>query len=270
MADSLRGGLSFLLSGFGFWSHDIGGFEDNASADIYKRWTQFGLLSSHSRYHGNIEYRVPWNYDEEAVDVTRKFVKNKLALMPYLYDEAVRTHETGVPLMRPMFLEFGEDQNTYHLDTQYMLGADLLVAPIFNDQGTVKYYIPGGKWTNILTNQVYDVAKNGEWITEKYDYLNLPLLARQNSILLMNPDAEHADYDYAKAPELHLYQMTEGTHTQRVVDHLGKVLGEIKVTVADGKITLDVSALAVLPKVYVHQDNQVKEFTLENAKSTLN
>ncbi|MCL3859258.1 alpha-xylosidase [Pediococcus pentosaceus] len=269
MADSLRGGLSFLLSGFGFWSHDIGGFEDNASADIYKRWTQFGLLSSHSRYHGNIEYRVPWNYDEEAVDVTRKFVKNKLTLMPYLYDEAVRTHETGVPLMRPMFLEFGEDQNSYHLDTQYMLGSNLLVAPIFNEEGTVKYYIPGGKWTNILTNKVYDVNNNGEWITEEYDYLNLPLLARENSILLTNPDAEHADYNYAAAPELHLYQMTEGTHSQRVVDNKGNVLGEITVDVNGGNLTVDTTVLSAQPKLFVHVGTEVKEFDLKDSKETV-
>jgi alpha-D-xyloside xylohydrolase len=269
MADSLRGGLSFLLSGFGFWSHDIGGFEDNASADIYKRWTQFGLLSSHSRYHGNIEYRVPWNYDDEAVDVTRKFVKNKLALMPYLYDEAVRTHETGVPLMRPMFLEFGEDQNSYHLDTQYMLGSQLLVAPIFNEEGTVKYYLPGGNWTNILTNQVYPIGKNGEWLTEEYDYLNLPFLARENSILLTNPEAEHADYDYAAAPELHLYQMTEGTHSQRLVDSKGNVLGEITVEVSENSLTVDTSVLSTQPKLFVHTGAEVKEFDLTDGKEVI-
>ena len=88
MADSLRGGLSLMSSGYTFWSHDIGGFEENASPSIYKRWTQFGLLSSHSRYHGNIEYRVPWLFDEEAVDVTRKFTQLKMDMMTYNYDQA--------------------------------------------------------------------------------------------------------------------------------------------------------------------------------------
>src|SRR5690606_31946354 len=73
MADSLRGGLSLAMSGFGFWSHDIGGFENTATPDLYKRWTAFGLLSSHSRLHGNISYRVPWLFDEEAVEVMRHF-----------------------------------------------------------------------------------------------------------------------------------------------------------------------------------------------------
>ncbi len=85
----------------------------------------------------------------------------------------------------------------------------------------------------------------------------------------MNPDAEHADYDYAKAPELHLYQMTEGTHTQRVVDHLGKVLGEIKVTVADGKITLDVSALAALPRFTFTKMTKLRNLHLRTLKAPL-
>ncbi len=188
MAASLRGGLSFMSSGFGFWSHDIGGFNDHCPTDLYKRWTQFGLLSSHSRFHGSTEYRVPWNYDEEAVQVVQKFVKLKLSLMPYLYQQAVETHQQGYPLMRPMFMEF-DDSNVETLGTQYMLGGNLLVAPIFNDQSRAHYYLPAGVWTNLLTNKSYQI-EHGQWIDEKYDYLTLPLLARQNSILLMAPNSK--------------------------------------------------------------------------------
>ncbi|KRM24043.1 alpha-xylosidase [Latilactobacillus graminis] len=269
MADSLRGGLSFLLSGFGFWSHDIGGFEDNATADIYKRWTQFGLLSSHSRYHGNIEYRVPWNYDDEAVDVTRKFVKNKLALMPYLYNAAVDTHKSGVPLMRPVFMEFPEDENSYRLDTQYMLGNNLMVAPIFNEQGSVKYYLPGGQWTNILTNQYYDIQDNGQWINEQYDYLNLPLLARENSILLMNPEAKHANYDYLNAPELHLFQMTNGTHDQPVVDNHGKKIGLITIGRHGNEYTINTQVLNNPPILFIHEKDTVEKITLTEAEQKI-
>ncbi|KZL35748.1 alpha-xylosidase, partial [Secundilactobacillus collinoides] len=162
MADSLRGGLSFLLSGFGFWAHDISGYEEKATPDLYKRWTQFGLLSSHSRYHGSGQYKTPWTFDDEAVENTRKFTSLKVSLMPYLFNEAVNTHETGTPLMRPLFLEYTKDRNTYFLEREYMFGSKLLVAPIFNAEGTVKYYLPEGKWTNILNEKTYDV-KNGEW-----------------------------------------------------------------------------------------------------------
>ncbi len=101
MAETLRSGLSLACGGFGFWSHDISGFENTAPADIYKRWCQFGLLSSHSRLHGSSSYRVPWLFDEEACAVLRKFVKLKCSLMPYLYRQAVLAHEEGTPMMRP-------------------------------------------------------------------------------------------------------------------------------------------------------------------------
>jgi alpha-D-xyloside xylohydrolase len=104
MAESLRGGLSLCLSGFGFWSHDIGGFESTSTADVYKRWIAFGLLSSHSRLHGSSSYRVPWLYDEESVDVLRHFTQLKCSLMPYLYSQANQTAQSGIPMIRAMFL----------------------------------------------------------------------------------------------------------------------------------------------------------------------
>ena len=122
MAESLRAGLSFGLGGFGYWSHDISGFEAGSTPDLYKRWTQFGLLSSHSRYHGSWEYKVPWVYDDEAVAVAKAFTKLKLSLMPYLQAQSVLTAQTGIPMMRAMVLEFPEDEMTHHLDRQYMLG----------------------------------------------------------------------------------------------------------------------------------------------------
>lgn len=269
MADSLRGGLSFLLSGFGFWAHDISGFEEQATPDLYKRWTQFGLLSSHSRYHGSGQYKVPWVFDEEAVDNTRKFVDLKLSLMPYLFNEAVNTHETGTPLMRPLFLEYTKDRNAYFLEREYMFGSKLLVAPIFNAEGTVKYYLPEGKWTNILNEKTYDV-KNGEWFDETYDNLTLPLLARENSIILRNPNAEHAEYDYTDSPDIHLYEFADGAkETTRVVDEKGKPAGHVTAERSGSTITLSADGLKGSSKVYVHADGNVKEFTLDGGSATL-
>ena len=131
MAETLRGGLSLGLSGFGFWSHDIGGFEGSPPVEVYKRWLAFGLLSSHSRLHGSSSYRVPWLFDDEAVDVCRHFTKLKCKLMPYLFQKAVEARDTGVPMMRAMLLEFPDDPACATLDQQYMLGDALLVAPIF-------------------------------------------------------------------------------------------------------------------------------------------
>jgi len=210
MAESLRGGLSFSLSGFSYWSHDISGFEQGATPDLYKRWTQFGLLSSHSRYHGNSEYKVPWLYGEEAVAVAQKFSKLKNRLMPYLYRNAVESSKTGVPMMRPMIIDFIEDETCHYLDRQYMLGDALLVAPIFNEQGTVRYYVPAGIWTNLLTNE--QIA-GGAWQQEHHGYETLPLLVKENTILPMGSVAQKAAYDYVKEVTFHLFEILEAETT---------------------------------------------------------
>lgn len=228
MAESLRGGLSFLLSGFGFWSHDIGGFEEETSPDIYKRWTQFGLLSTHSRYHGNIQYRVPWNFDEEAVEVTRKFVNLKLNLMPYLYKEAIHTSKTGIPMMRPVFMEFEDDLNTFVLDKEYMLGESLLVTPIFSSNGDVTYYLPKGKWHNLLTDSYYNIPEGGKWLTENYDYMALPLLVRENTILVMGDNKGSASYAYEENVTIHIFQVS-GEKACKILNIDGAVVANITV-----------------------------------------
>lgn len=269
MADSLRGGLSLLCSGFGFWSHDIGGFEKNASADLYKRWTQFGLLSSHSRYHGSIQYRVPWFFDEEAVANTRKFVTLKLALMPYIYEAAVSAHEVGTPIMRPLFFEFYQDRNVAYLDNEYMFGPSILVAPIFNDRGEANYYLPEGKWTSLLSNKVYTIDKTGKWLTEKYDEMNLPILVKENTILVLNKNAKHAEYDFNKDVQIHVYQISEGRHEKRVVDKKGKVLGKIIVLRRSNEISVSAHMMKGMVTVYVHQGDITLENKLVNGEATI-
>lgn len=153
MAQSLRAGLSLTSSGFGFWSHDSGGFE-GAFPDpaVYKRWVAFGMLGSHSRLHGSTVYRVPWLFDEEdekngvalvpgqtAVDVVREFTKLKLELMPYVYQLGLQPHANGTPVMRSMFVEFPDDPACRTLDRQYMFGPSMLVAPVFTYSGEVSY-----------------------------------------------------------------------------------------------------------------------------------
>ena len=167
MAETLRGGLSLSLSGFGFWSHDISGFEQTAPADIYKRWCQFGLLSSHSRLHGSSSYRVPWLFDDEACVILKEFVNLKCRLMPYLYGQAVRSHEYGTPVLRPMFLDFPEDRACDTLDRQYMFGSSLLAAPVFKESGEVDYYLPKGTWVNLITGET---REGGTWYKETHDY----------------------------------------------------------------------------------------------------
>lgn len=172
MAETLRGGLSLGLSGFGFWSHDISGFIGTATPDLYKRWVVFGLLSSHSRLHGNDSPRVPWLFDDESVDVLRFFSRLKTRLMPYLLDAAQEAHAHGWPMLRAMLLEFPDDPACHCLDTQYMLGPALLVAPVFEPDGEASYYLPAGEWRHLLTGET---VHGPAWRKEKYDFFSLPL-----------------------------------------------------------------------------------------------
>ena len=181
MAETLRGGLSLMDSGFGFWSHDIGGFEDQGSADLYKRWVAFGLLSSHSRLHGSSSYRVPWNYDDEASDVLRFFVNLKQKLMPYILELAKCAHEKGIPVLRPMHMEFPDDPACAYLDQQYMLGSRILVSPVFSEDGRQRFYLPEGKWVHLLSREP---AEGGRWMEGRYDYFSLPLYVREGDPLL--------------------------------------------------------------------------------------
>jgi alpha-D-xyloside xylohydrolase len=206
MAESLRGGLSLGCSGFGFWSHDIGGFEQTASADVYKRWTAFGLLSSHSRLHGSSSYRVPWNYDEEAVRVLSKFTKLKCSLMPYLFHAAIQAHQHGIPMLRAMMLEFPDDPACDYLDRQYMLGDSLLIAPVFGPDGSVSYYVPEGKWTNLLNGKVIEGPC---WVREIHDFLSLPLLVRPNSVIPIGSHTDRPDYEYSDGVTLQVYQLDD-------------------------------------------------------------
>lgn len=266
MAESLRAGLSFGLSGFGYWSHDIGGFESGCQPDIYKRWTQFGLLSSHSRYHGSWEYKVPWLFGEEAVEVTRKFTKLKLSLMPYLIAESNYTHETGVPMMRAMIIDFEQDLNTHTLDRQYMLGSNLLVAPIFNEEGIVQFYVPnGGTWTNYLTGELY---LGGKWYTQKYDYFGLPLLARPNSIIIEGNVNSQAVYDFNKGFTAHWFEPSENTASKAsIYNQESELVATLNAINTGGKFQVDLSGDAE-GKLMIHIKNEVKTFELTNGSQT--
>ncbi|KAJ3515567.1 hypothetical protein NLJ89_g1674 [Agrocybe chaxingu] len=151
MAEAMRGALSLTLSGFGYASHDIGGFEGLPPPEIYQRWVAFGLFSSHSRLHGSSSYRVPWIYGEDAAKSMSKFLEAKHRLMPYIYNLSIEANSKGHPLMRAMFLEFLDDRTTHYLDRQFMLGPNLLVAPVFvplNEE--TEYYLPAGRWTSFF------------------------------------------------------------------------------------------------------------------------
>jgi len=212
MAESLRGGLSLSLSGFGYWSHDIGGFEGTPDPAVFKRWTAFGLLSSHSRLHGSSSYRVPWAFDDEAVDVTRKFTRLKMRLMPYLGRAGHVAAEEGLPVMRPMVLQFPEDRTAASVDTQYMLGPSLLVAPVFHESRT-EYYLPEGEWTrlsDVVAPGLAPTLTGPRWVAEEHGFDTLPLFVRPGTVLPVGARDDRPDYAWAEGVTLRCTRLPEG------------------------------------------------------------
>ncbi len=264
MWESLRAGLSLCLSGFGFWSHDISGFEGTAPAGVYKRWAAFGLLSTHSRLHGSQSYRVPWLFGEEAVDVLRRFTNLKCTLMPYLYSAAVETHKTGVPSMRAMMLEFPADIACYDLDRQYMLGESLLVAPVFTDSGDVNYYLPEGAWTGLLDNRT---VEGGRWLHEIHDYMSLPLMVRPNTLLPIGADEQNVEYDYGKGLSLHLFQLGSCARAS-VKDMHGKDMLDAVARKDGNEITVSFSGRAEDLSIVLRGVEKVENLTGARAEPT--
>jgi alpha-D-xyloside xylohydrolase len=208
MAETLRGGLSLAWSGFAHWSHDIGGFEGTPDAAVFKRWTAFGLLGSHSRFHGSQSYRVPWQFDDEAVEVTRIFTRLKMRLMPYLFQLGIEATRTGTPIMRPMAMEFPDDPAACYLDRQYMLGSDILVAPVFTATGEVEFYLPVGTWTSLLTGESLE---GGRWVREKHGFDSLPLYVRPGAVVPWGARDDRPDYDYLDGLALRVFPGGEGS-----------------------------------------------------------
>jgi alpha-D-xyloside xylohydrolase len=206
MAESLRGGLSLAMSGFGYWSHDIGGFEGTPDPGVFKRWLPFGLLSSHSRLHGSGSYRVPWAFDEQAVDVTRFFTRLKLSLMPYLARVAEEASAEGVPMMRPMVLEFPEDRGARSVDTQFMLGDALCVSPVFRADGAADTYLPSAGWRHLLDGEV---AGPG-WIARTYGFDSLGLYVRPGTVLPVGAVDHTPEYAWAEGVTLRAYDLPDG------------------------------------------------------------
>jgi alpha-D-xyloside xylohydrolase len=154
MESTLRGGLSFGLSGFSFWSHDIGGFVQKSPENLYRRWLPFGFLTSHSRAHG-APPKEPWLYNQGFVQAFRDAAEMKYKLMPYVYAQAKKCTETGLPMVRALFVEFPDDPGAWLVDDAYLFGSDMYVAPLMTDDHTRNVYLPGGKWIDYQSGKVY-------------------------------------------------------------------------------------------------------------------
>jgi len=179
MAATLRSGLSMGLSGFTFWSHDIGGFVQRAPRELYRRWTPFGALTSHTRTHG-APPREPWEYDEELVVDFRRALELKYTLMPYIIAQAKSSSALGHPMMRALFFEYPDDPTSWLVEDQYLFGSDLLVAPLFDETGQRGVYLPPGTWIDYQTGRPYEGAA---WHDIQAGQIPIVLMVRNNAVI---------------------------------------------------------------------------------------
>ncbi|HMQ86242.1 MAG TPA: glycoside hydrolase family 31 protein [Flavilitoribacter sp.] len=178
MAASLRGGLSFGLSGFSFWSHDIGGFVQKTPESLYRRWAPFGLLLSHSRAHG-APPKEPWEYSPEFLELFREADNLRYRLMPYIYAQAKDCTERGLPMVRALFVEYPKDPGSWLVDNEYLLGSDLLVAPLFEEAESRQVYLPPGQWIDYQSHMTY----SGGWHEIRAGKIPIVLLVRSGAVI---------------------------------------------------------------------------------------
>src|SRR5262249_51375559 len=187
LANPLRGGLAAAVSGLAWWSHDIGGFWGDPTPELYVRWAQCGLFASLARYHGATP-RDPWLFGEEALEIFRSYARLRSRLVPYLQSYGAEAAATGVPVMRPMVLEFPEDPAGYAFDLQYCLGRELLVSPVVSAGGRVTTYLPRGRWLDWGSGAVHDGPAT---LRRQVPLDELPLYVREDSLVVLGPERSH-------------------------------------------------------------------------------
>ncbi|MBR1686943.1 MAG: alpha-xylosidase [Prevotella sp.] len=206
MLGDLRGGLSFGLSGFSFWSHDIGGFVTASPEDIYRRWLPFGFLSSHTRAHG-APPTEPWLISESFTEAFREAAELKYRLMPYVYAQAKDCTERGLPMVRALLVEFPEDAGAWLVEDEYMFGSQILVAPLLESGTSRTCYLPQGKWIDYQTLKVYE----GGYHTIEAGRIPAVILVRDGSLIPHVPVAQRTDQIDWNAVELYPYRVEPST-----------------------------------------------------------
>lgn len=198
---TLRSGLSFGLSGFPFWSHDIGGFVGKPAPELYARWVQLGMFSSHARAHG-APPREPWAYGLQTEAIYRQYAELRYRLLPYLYSQAVEAVQRSLPVLRALVLEFQDDPTVFTIDDQYLLGDSFLVAPIMEETNQRRVYLPAGNWVDYWTKERVTGAR---WLDVEAPLEVLPMWVRAGAIVPMGPVRQYVDEKPLDPLTLELY-----------------------------------------------------------------
>ena len=244
LANNLRGGLAAAMSGFAHWSHDIGGFWGDPSPELYVRWAQSGFLSPLSRIHGATA-RDPWLFGEEALGLFRRYARFRSRLVPYLYSYAWDAAETGIPLMRPMVLEFPEDPAGYAFDLQYCLGRELLVSPVVRADGQVTTYLPRGRWMDWRSGAVLEGPRT---IRRQVPLEEIPLYLREESLLPLGPERAHVGERPADPLTVEAFVTDQAEFTLR--SDAGRLA--LRCRREGGRVTFEASEAAVTYHLRLH------------------
>ena len=205
MASTLRAGLSIGVSGFSFWAHDIGGFVKVCPEDLYRRWAPFGLLSSHARRHGHPPTE-PWEYGEDFMNAFRRADEMRYRLMPYIYAQAKDCTERGLPMLRALFVEYPDDPGAWLVDDQYLLGSDMLVAPLLENGTGRNVYVPQGKWIDYQTGAVYSAG----WQRIEVGQIPVVVLVRDGAAIPHVKLAQSTAFMDWSQLELKVYSVDQG------------------------------------------------------------
>jgi alpha-D-xyloside xylohydrolase len=235
MAGSLRGGLSLGLCGFSFWSHDIGGFDRKPPAELYRRWMAFGVLTSHSRCHGNPP-REPWEFGEEFMNDFRKADELKYRLMPYVYAQAKDSSDRGLPMLRALFIEYPDDPGSWLIDDEYMFGSNLLVAPMLEANTTSRnVYLPPGKWIDYQSRKTHE----GGWHKIEAGEIPIVLLVRSGSAIPTIELAQStAQMDWSNI-KLSIFAADKEEATGLICLPADQTLRKLKLSARDGRYLVE-------------------------------
>jgi alpha-D-xyloside xylohydrolase len=221
---------------------------DPPSPELYVRWSQMGLLFSHARAHGHQAPREPWAYGEPALSIFRRYAQLRYRLLPYLYAAARRAAD--VPLVRPLVYDHPADRTTWHIDDEYLLGPDLLVAPMFEPRGSRDVYLPAGGWYDYWTDRRFE---GGRWITYDAELETLPLFVRAGAVIPMGPELNYVNEKAWDPLSFDVYLGSEGVTEMEVADDHRQL--RLQLAVNEQSVLLEGGPLDYVPVVRIHRSD---------------